>query len=81
MLVVCAALLGLAQTAQASTFSDVPPEHWSYEALDYLQNAGIAAERIAIQAEGKSGALARPGDVERMQLDRRVDASVSTTAH
>ncbi len=41
MLAACAVLLGFALPARASTFSDVPPEHWSYEALDYLQNAGL----------------------------------------
>ena len=44
-IVLCAvsalALLGLAYPAQASTFSDVPTDHWAYEAIDYLQQAGL----------------------------------------
>lgn len=34
-------LCALTLPAGASTFSDVPSDHWSYEALDYLQNAGL----------------------------------------
>jgi len=44
-IVLCAvsalALLGLACPAQASTFSDVPTDHWAYEAIDYLYQAGL----------------------------------------
>lgn len=47
----------------------------------YLQDQGIAAERIQIQADGEENAMAQPNDPERLQLDRRVDASVTTTAH
>lgn len=35
------AAISLALPARASTFSDVPEDHWSYEAIDYLQQAGL----------------------------------------
>lgn len=35
------ASLVLAGTAGASTFSDVPSDHWAYDAIDYLQVAGL----------------------------------------
>jgi len=34
-------LAGLARPAAAVTFTDVPDDHWAYEALDYLQQAGL----------------------------------------
>ena len=44
-IVLCAlgalAMLGLACPAMASTFSDIPTDHWAYEAIDYLQQAGL----------------------------------------
>ncbi|MBN2080891.1 S-layer homology domain-containing protein [bacterium] len=33
--------LWLAAPALASTFSDVDPGHWAYDAIDYLQDAGL----------------------------------------
>lgn len=39
---VCALLvMGAVAGAQASTFSDVPGDHWAYEAIDYLQQVGL----------------------------------------
>ncbi|MCH7471454.1 S-layer homology domain-containing protein, partial [bacterium] len=35
------AMLALAAPAAGSTFSDVPDGHWAYEAVDYLQQAGL----------------------------------------
>src|SRR5512138_3433394 len=35
------AAISLALPARASTFSDVPEDHWAYEAIDYLQQAGL----------------------------------------
>jgi hypothetical protein len=39
--VVLAMGLLFAGAAWAATFSDVPDDHWAYEALDYLQEAGL----------------------------------------
>jgi hypothetical protein len=36
-----AALLWWGGVARAETFTDVPPDHWAYEAIDYLQQAGL----------------------------------------
>jgi hypothetical protein len=33
--------LGMCGLAGASAFSDVPTDHWAYEAIDYLQYAGL----------------------------------------
>lgn len=45
MLVIAAlgALLawGITLPARAATFTDVPDDHWAYEAIDYLQQAGL----------------------------------------
>ena len=45
MLVIAAlgALLawGMSLPVRAETFSDVPEDHWAYEAIDYLQQAGL----------------------------------------
>ena len=40
---IAAALLaaGMLAPAHASTFSDVPTDHWAYEAIDYLQQMGL----------------------------------------
>ncbi len=40
---IAAALLavGMLAPAGASTFSDVPTDHWAYEAIDYLQQMGL----------------------------------------
>lgn len=38
---VLALALQVAGAARAATFSDVPEDHWAYEALDYLQQAGL----------------------------------------
>ncbi len=35
------ALLVMALPVQASTFTDVPTDHWAYGAIDYLQAAGL----------------------------------------
>ena len=32
---------GAALAASADSFSDVPKDHWSYEALDYLAKEGV----------------------------------------
>lgn len=34
-------LSGAAWAASADSFSDVPKDHWSYEALDYLAQEGV----------------------------------------
>jgi hypothetical protein len=39
---ICAlTLLGLVSAAAAQEFTDVPEHHWAYEAIDYLQEAGL----------------------------------------
>lgn len=35
------AAMMLAGAAAASTFSDLPTDHWAYDAIDYLQQAGL----------------------------------------
>ena len=35
------AAMMLAGAAVASTFSDLPTDHWAYDAIDYLQQAGL----------------------------------------
>ena len=35
------ALVLMAVPAAASTFTDVPPDHWAYEAIDYLHQGGL----------------------------------------
>ena len=44
LVVLAAVTLGTAGTAlaaSADSFSDVPKDHWSYEALDYLAKEGV----------------------------------------
>ena len=33
--------MGQAYAADADSFTDVPKDHWSYEALDYLAREGV----------------------------------------
>jgi len=40
-LAVVLAVLALTSVAAASTFSDVDLDHWAYDAIDYLQEAGL----------------------------------------
>jgi hypothetical protein len=40
-MLIAAAVLVSATPVFASTFSDVPTDHWAYEAIDYLQYAGL----------------------------------------
>ncbi len=40
-MLIAAAVLASATPVFASTFSDVPTDHWAYDAIDYLQYAGL----------------------------------------
>ena len=41
-------LSGTALAATADSFSDVPKDHWSYEALDYLAKEGVIEDRKSV---------------------------------